>query len=68
VIEHRLYDIELWRDGKVVERKLLLMPPSHATIYALKGYEVFDFHDRLEMEPEYLEKSCEHNQLTLFTH
>ena len=56
-IEHRLYEVEKRENGKIVERILLLIPPTHATIYALKGYEVFDFHESLNMEPEYYD-SC----------
>jgi hypothetical protein len=53
LIEHRLYDIEKWEQGKIVEQKLLLCTPNDATIYVLQGYTVFDFHKSLEMEPEY---------------
>ena len=57
MIEHRLYSIEKWRDGKKTEDKLLLCPPHDAIIYTLKGYEVFDFHESLGMEPEYYENT-----------
>ena len=57
MIEHRLYSIEKWEQGKITEEKLLLCTPKHATLYALKGYEVFDFHQSLDMEPEYYENA-----------
>ena len=63
MIEHRLYDIEKWEQGKIVEQKILLCTPKHATMYALQGYTVFDFHQSLEMEPEQL---CEHSQTVLY--
>ena len=63
MIEHRLYDIEKWEQGKIVEQKILLCTPKCATMYMLKGYKVFDFHESLEMEPEQL---CEHNHKVLF--
>ena len=50
MIEHRLYSIE--RDN---EDNLVLCTPKKATWYALQGYTVFDFHESLEMEPEYYE-------------
>ena len=65
MIEHRLYDIEKWEQGKIVEQKILLCTPKCATMYALQGYTVFDFHQSLDMEPEQL---CEHNQTILFEH
>ena len=63
MIEHRLYDIEKWEQGKIVEQKILLCTPSRAIIYTLQGYTVFDYHQSLEMEPEQL---CEHNHKVLF--
>ena len=57
MIEHRLYGIEKWEQGKKTEDKLLLCTPRNATMYILKGYEVFDFHESLEMEPEYYENA-----------
>lgn len=63
MIEHRLYDIEKWEQGKIVEQKILLCTPKCATMYMLKGYKVFDYHQSLEMEPEQL---CEHNHKVLF--
>ena len=63
MIEHRLYDIEKWEQGKIVEQKILLCTPKDATMYALQGYTVFDYHESLEMEPEQL---CEHNHKVLF--
>jgi hypothetical protein len=63
MIEHRLYSIEKWEQGKRTEEKLLLCSTRDATMYALKGYTVFDFHESLEMEPEQL---CEHSQTILY--
>ena len=63
MIEHRLYDIEKWEQGKIVEQKILLCTPKCATMYALQGYTVFDYHQSLEMEPEQL---CEHSHKVLF--
>jgi hypothetical protein len=57
MIEHRLYSIEKWEQGKRTEEKLLLCSTRDATIYALQGYTVFDFHESLEMEPEYYENT-----------
>lgn len=57
MIEHRLYSIEKWEQGKKTEDKLLLCTPRDATMYILKGYEVFDFHESLEMGPEYYENA-----------
>ena len=65
MIEHRLYDIEKWEQGKIVEQKILLCTPKCATMYALQGYTVFDYHESLDMEPEQL---CEHNQTISFEH
>jgi hypothetical protein len=41
----------------------LLCTPKCATMYALQGYTVFDYHQSLEMEPEQL---CEHSQTVLY--
>ena len=60
--EHRLYSVEKWKLGKKVEDKLLLCTPKCATMYMLKGYEVFDFHESLGIEPEQL---CEHSHKIL---
>ena len=65
MIEHRLYSIEKWEQGKIVEQKILLCTPKCATMYALQGYTVFDYHESLDMESEQL---CEHNQTILFEH
>jgi hypothetical protein len=65
LIEHRLYSIEKWEQGKKTEEKILLCTPKDATMYALQGYTVFDYHESLDMEPEQL---CEHNQTILFEH
>ena len=40
-----------------MEEKILLCTPKDATMYALQGYTVFDFHESLDMEPEYYETS-----------
>ena len=53
--EHRLYELEKWKDGQIVERQTVLTTPRKATWYRLQGYTVFDFHESLEMEPEYYE-------------
>jgi hypothetical protein len=63
MIEHRLYSIEKWEQGKIVEQKILLCSTRDAIIYTLQGYTVFDFHESLEMEPEQL---CEHSQTLLY--
>ena len=63
MIEHRLYSIEKWEQGKRTEEKLLLCPPKDATMYALQGYTVFDFHQSLEMESEQL---CENSHKILY--
>jgi hypothetical protein len=52
-----MYSIERWEQGKKTEEKLLLCTPRDATMYILQGYEVFDFHESLEMEPEYYERN-----------
>jgi hypothetical protein len=57
MIEHRLYSIEKWEQGKILEEKLLLCPTSDAIMFTLKGYKVFDFHQSLDMEPEYYENT-----------
>jgi hypothetical protein len=56
MIEHRLYSIEKWGQGKITENKILLCPPRDATMYTLQGYDVFDFTESLDMEPEYYEQ------------
>lgn len=59
MIEHRLYSIEKRVQNEIKEEKLLLCTPSHATMYALQGWTVFDVHKSLDMEPEYYnEKVC----------
>ena len=50
MIEHRLYSIEKWEQGEQTYNKILLCTPKCATMYMLKGYKVFDFHESLEME------------------
>jgi hypothetical protein len=46
------------------EEHILITTPARATWYTLQGYEVFDFTESLEMEPEYLETKCERNLIT----
>ena len=55
MIEHRLYEIEKWKDCNIVERQIVLTTPKRATWYALQGWKVFDYHKSLDMEPEYYE-------------
>ena len=55
MIEHRLYELEKWKDGSIVERQIVLATPKHATWYTLQGWKVFDYHNSLDMEPEYYE-------------
>jgi hypothetical protein len=57
MIEHRLYEIEKWKDGQIVEIQTVLTTPKQATWYVLQGYEVFDYHESLGMEPEYYENA-----------
>jgi len=63
MIEHRLYSIERFVEHERVktagrmEQKILLCTPKHATIYALQGWNVFDFTESLDMEPEYYENA-----------
>ena len=63
MIEHRLYSIERFiehpriKTSGHIEQKLLLCTPKHATMYALQGWTVFDFHESLDMEPEYYENA-----------
>ena len=57
--EHRLYEIERWKNGKIIERQVLLCTPKRATMYRIQGWEVFDYHDSLGMEPEYFKKHAE---------
>ena len=66
MVEHRLYSIERFVPHKrvntagTVEEKLLLCTPSRATMYALEGYTVFDFHASLDMKSEYYSEAIEH--------
>ena len=53
--EHRLYEFEKWQDDKITDRLTVLATPKQATWYALQGWEVFDYHKSLDMEPEYYE-------------
>ena len=63
MIEHRLYSIERFvehprvKTAGQVEQKLLLCTPKDATMLALEGWTVFDFHESLDMEPEYYENA-----------
>ena len=59
-IEHHLYSIEKWKQGKRSEEKLIICTPQDATLYALDGYTVFDFHMSLDMEPEYYSEAIQH--------
>ena len=65
-IEHRLYSIERFvehprvKTAGHIEEKLLLCTPACATMYALKGYTVFDFHMSLDMESEYYSEAIQH--------
>lgn len=65
-IEHRFYSIERFvehprvKTAGHIEEKLLLCTPACATMYALKGYTVFDFHMSLNMEPENYSEVIEH--------
>lgn len=59
MIEHRLYDLEKWENGKIVQRQVLLCTPKDATLYRLRGWSVFDYHSSLDMEPEYYENRIE---------
>ena len=65
-IEHRLYSIERFvehprvKTAGTVEEKLLLCTPACATMYALKGWTVFDYHMSLNMESEYYSEAIEH--------
>ena len=52
--EHRLYDIEKWKDGKIVERQMIFCTPAQATWHSLQGWAVFDMHESLNMESEWL--------------
>ena len=45
----------MFRFIQYVERQIVLTTPKHATWYALQGWEVFDYHQSLGMEPEYYE-------------
>ena len=56
MIEHRLYSLERFVEHpRKMEEKILLCTPKRVTMYALKGWTVFDFHESLDMEPEYYE-------------
>ena len=54
MIEARLYDLEKWDNGTISERYTVLTTPKKATWYALQGYHVFDMHESLNMESEWL--------------
>lgn len=58
-IEHRLYDIELWQENNIVDRKIMLATPARITWYALQGYQIFDYSQKLEMEPEFFDTEQE---------
>jgi hypothetical protein len=63
MIEHRLYSIE--RDK---EDHLVLCTPKRATWYRLQGYEVFDFTESLDMEPEYFSVDKSTNDAIIYTY
>lgn len=63
--EHKLYEIEKWKDDKIVERQIVLTTPKKSTWYALQGWHVFDFHDSLGMDSEIFETEIES---TLYKH
>lgn len=54
-VEHRLYSVEKWTSKGRIHDEIMLITPARATWYTLQGYEVFDFHESLDMEPEYFE-------------
>ena len=56
-VEHRLYNIEKWTSKGRIHDEIVLTTPARATWYRLQGYEVFDFHESLGMEPEYYENT-----------
>jgi hypothetical protein len=58
-IEHRLYDIELYQNYEVVDRKIILTTPERITWYALQGYQIFDYSQKLEMESEFFDTEQE---------
>jgi len=62
MIEHRLYSVERWQGLLPYERyeRIILMTPQEATYMRLQGYDVFDFHESLDMEPEQYEKVIKH--------
>ena len=63
MIEYRLYSIE--RDK---EDHLVLCTPKRATWYRLQGYEVFDFTESLDMEPEYFSVDKSTNDAIIYTY
>ena len=65
MIEARLYDLEKWKNGKIVERHTILTTPKKATWYALQGYYVFDMHESLNMDSEWL--TAEHYEVIIST-
>ena len=60
--EHRLYSFERFveharvKTAGSMEQKILLCTPECATMYAMQGWTVFDFHESLDMEPEYYDR------------
>jgi len=63
MIEHRLYSIERDEEGHLV-----LCTPKRATWYRLQGYEVFDFTESLDMEPEYFSVDKSTNDTIIYTY
>jgi hypothetical protein len=63
MIEHRLYSIERGKEGRLV-----LCTPKRATWYRLQGYEVFDFTESLDTEPEYFSVDKSTNDAIIYTY
>lgn len=58
-IEHRLYEIEMVHGNLPPERKIILTTKYNAFLYMLKGYRVFDFYEKLGLEPDYFNEEKE---------
>ena len=63
MIEHRLYSME-----RNKENHLVLCTPKKATWYALNGWSVFDFHESLDMEPEYYSVDKSNSDAIMYTY
>jgi len=74
MIEHRLYHIERFiehprvKTAGRVEGQIVLCTPKRATWYRLQGYDVFDFHESLGMEPEYYSVDKSANDVIIHTY